>query len=565
LEIPQITTNEFYYLDEDKTPYGYIIEKYGGKEIYDPNLDKKIIVEDIYDLQFNDLERVDQILALRCGWAWGVTDHPKGDITKAKNLHCYLFRPKQYKFWWNASRFPAYIGAFGSGKSLILCLKGIYYSLMYPGTRGLLMRATYPQLMDTTIATMFKIFSYFGWQSGKHYNHHISRKLIELYVGPDVKSEILYRPAKNEGNDIQAAIEDLQSLEIDWAGIDEIVGVEERIFMAVRARVGRWGKISKQEHRQLMVSGNPPMEGSWIFNRWYLKKYPDDQPLQDPEEHSVFVSSTYENRRNLPKDYIEALEASPEFWRNTFLYGRAGYVDFEGEPVFPRFRYDTYVSKKPLEPHPGRGLIRGFDLGPTSKNKAAVICQLDPRGVLLVLAEIMVTDPGIEKFGRYVIAKTNELFPGESGNIKDFADPVAFHISQTDGKSAADILLGLGINLYPGEEKLDLRLDAVQGLLDRMVDGAPSILIDSRRCPLLVQGFLGGYRHKVIDLPNERFSREPIKDRYSHVHDALQYVCSRLFYVDSKKQKDYRNKISTRNPGLVEKRKRLMGMTQGRG
>lgn len=558
MEISEITTENFYFLDEEKNPSGYIIEKYRGKEIYDENLDKKIIVEDIYDLQFNDLDREDQTLALKCGWAWGVVDaKSKGDVTKAKTLKCYLFRPKQYRFWWNPSKFPAYIGAFGSGKSLILCLKGIYYSLMYPGTRGLLMRATYPQLMDTTIATMFKIFSFFGWESGQQYNHHISRKLIELNVGGK-KSEILYRPAKNEGDDIQSAIEDLQSLEIDWAGIDEIVGVEERIFMAVRARIGRWGKISKQAHRQLMVSGNPPSEGSWIHKRWYLKSYTDDQPLQDPDEHSIFVSSTYENRRNLPKDYIESLEASPEFWRNTFLYGYAGYVDFDGEPVFPRFNYETYVSKKPLVPHPNKGLIRGWDLGPTAKNKAVVICQLDPRGTLLVLAEIMMTDPGIEKFGRYVIAKTNELFPGEIGDIKDFADPVAFHISQTDGKSAADILLNLGINLYPGEEKLELRLDAVQGLLDHMVDGAASIIIDNRRCPILLQGFLGGYRHKIIDLPNERFSREPLKDRYSHVHDALQYVVSRLYYVDTKKQKDYKKKISQRSPELLDKRRRLM-------
>lgn len=553
------SSKDFYHQDEEYNPHGYIVEKYAGKEIYDKNLDKKIIVEDIYDLQFEDLEREDQILALKFGWAWGVSSH--NDPTKAKKLACYLFRPKQYKFWWNPSRFPAYIGAFGSGKSLILCLKGLYYSIMYPGTRGLLMRATYPQLMDTTIATLMKIFSYFGWRSGEHYNHHISRKIVEINVGK-TKSEILYRPAKNEGQDIQSAIEDLQSLEIDWAGIDEIVGVEERVFMAVRNRVGRWGKIPKQEHRQLMVSGNPPSEGSWIQKRWYQKKYTDEKPIQDPEEHSVFVSSTYENRRNLPKDYIEALESSPEYWRNTFLLGHLGFIPPDGEPIYKFFNYEMYVSDKRLEYNPKLPILRGWDIGPTAKNKACIVAQLDSRGVLIVLAEYHMLDPGVTKFGRYVQQNCYAEFP-EAKDYKDFCDPVAFHASQTDGQSPAALLLEEGIHLIPGEEGFQLRIEAVEKTMTRIIDGVPGMLVDGSRCKMLVNGFTGGYRYRIIDEPNKRFSKEPVKDQFSHIHDALQYLCSRLAFVDQKKRDESQQAARRRNAALLRKRRKYLGNVMG--
>lgn len=549
----KVKTPTDFYNFKDHT--GYLIEKYKGREIKDPERDHLITVKDIYDLRFEDLELVDQRLALATGWAWGVSNHV--DINKCKKFKAFLFRPKQFRFFWGLERFPAYFGAFGSGKSMIICLKGIWLSMMYPGTKGLLMRATYPQLMDTTVATMFKIFSHFGWESGKQYNHHVSRKMIELFVG-NKTSTILYRPAKNEGQDIQAAIEDLQSLEIDWAGIDEVVGVEERIAIAVRNRVGRWGVVTKSSDRKMMVGGNPPSEGSWIHKRWWLKQYPDETPIQDPEEHSCYASSAYENRRNLPKDYIEALEASPEYWRNTFLYGRLGFIPPDGEPVFRNFNYGLYVSEKQLDYNRKLPLLRGWDIGPTAVNKACVVAQLDSRGVLVILAEFLMLDPGVVKFGEYVQSNTNAWFP-DVPDVRDFTDPVAFHISQTDGQSPANLLRDIGIHLIPGEEKFQIRYDATLQTMNRFIDGVAGMKIDGTRCRKLVQAFSGGYRYKIVDEPNERFSREPVKDMYSHGMDALMYICSRLSFVKKKPRDESPGADKRRQDALRNKRRRLLG------
>lgn len=557
MEIGNIKDSYDFYHPINHT--GYLIDKYRGRIIQDPDKDLELEVESIYDLKFEDLDFEDQRLALKVGWAWGVTDNK--DIDKSKKFKAYLFRPKQFRFFWCPSKYPAYIGGMGSGKSHIICLRGIYTSLMYPGTHGLLMRATYPQLMDTTVETFFKICHYFGWENGKHYNHHISRKIIELYVGKKV-SQVYYRPAKNEGSSVQDIIQDLQSFEIDWGGIDEVVGVDEIIATTVMLRVGRWGVVTKREDRKMMVAGNPPSEGTWIHKRWYEKKFVNDNPIKDPDDHAVFVSSSYENKRNLPKDNVEALESLEDYKRRSFLEGRLGFAPPDGEPIFKDFNYALYVSDKPLEYNPKLPLITGWDIGPTAVNKAFIVGQLDSRGTLNVLGELMVTDPGVSKLGELVIRRMDEWFGAKLTN-RNFCDPVGFDISQTDGLSPAMILRKMGIDLQKGEETFQLRFEAVTQTMNRLIDGVPGMRIDGTRCRKLTEGLMGGYRYRIVDLPNQRFSKEPIKDIYSHVQDALQYLCSRLPFVRLKQRDESQSVRRHRDQALRNKRQRLLGKAVG--
>ena len=65
----------------------------------------------------------------------------------------------------------------------------------------------------------------------------------------------------------------------------------------------------------------------------------------------------------------------------------------------------------------------------------------------------------------------------------------------------------------------------------------------------LVQGFLGGYKYKVRDEADQILSPKPDKNLYSHPHDALQYLCSRVVHVQSKKQRmEEEVMLKNRNP-----------------
>ena len=48
-------------------------------------------------------------------------------------------------------------------------------------------------------------------------------------------------------------------------------------------------------------------------------------------------------------------------------------------------------------------------------------------------------------------------------------------------------------------------------------------LIDYR-CKELIKGFEGGYAYRRIQVSGERYDDRPEKNRFSHIHDALQYL-----------------------------------------
>ena len=60
--------------------------------------------------------------------------------------------------------------------------------------------------------------------------------------------------------------------------------------------------------------------------------------------------------------------------------------------------------------------------------------------------------------------------------------------------------------------------------IERLVDRKPGLTIDPS-CKTLVSGFEGGYHYKRLQVVGtERYDVSPNKNRFSHVHDAMQYM-----------------------------------------
>ena len=68
-----------------------------------------------------------------------------------------------------------------------------------------------------------------------------------------------------------------------------------------------------------------------------------------------------------------------------------------------------------------------------------------------------------------------------------------------------------------------IRLESVNSVLSRMVDGESGILLDPK-CTNLIRGFAGGYHYRRLQVSGERYDEKPNKNRFSHIHDALQYL-----------------------------------------
>ena len=77
-----------------------------------------------------------------------------------------------------------------------------------------------------------------------------------------------------------------------------------------------------------------------------------------------------------------------------------------------------------------------------------------------------------------------------------------------------------------------IRVDCVSELLRRNYRGRAAVQISSR-CKMLRKGFNGYYCYRRLRVGgvegDERYTEEPDKNEFSHVHDAFQYLCMGAF------------------------------------
>jgi hypothetical protein len=154
---------------------------------------------------------------------------------------------------------------------------------------------------------------------------------------------------------------------------------------------------------------------------------------------------------------------------------------------------------------------------------------LGPTGQLRILDEICIDSDGIgmgiRKFTRDVVRPyLNEHYFGHE--LLSWGDPAGSARSQKVEENCYEIQNQEGI---PTESALSndvsYRLENVDFFLIRMSDGEPGFMLDPR-CKILRKGFLGGYQFQRVQVAGDaRYKDQPNKNRYSHSHDGLQYLC----------------------------------------
>jgi len=105
-----------------------------------------------------------------------------------------------------------------------------------------------------------------------------------------------------------------------------------------------------------------------------------------------------------------------------------------------------------------------------------------------------------------------------------YGDPAGDFRSQTDERTPFQIMRNCGLKAIPAPSNdVALRIEAVDSTLSRLVDGSPGFNM-STDCINLKKGFNGGYHYRRLQVSGDRYDEKPLKNRYSHVHDALQYL-----------------------------------------
>ena len=427
-------------------------------------------------------------------------------------------------------------GPVGSGKSTVALLDLLRRSVQqsaYAGirnTKHLILRNTVAQLKSTVKPMMCTWFETLVNRQMGHWRltDQIFEARFRLPDNTIVLAEYLLMAA-----DTPDDVRRLLSLEVSSAWIEEGREVDEDVVAGITGRVNRFparvaGGVT--EPGVLVCTNAPPIGGFW-------HKLMTDPPenweifMQPPallEDDALNPDA--ENLENLAPDYYDNLiEGKSEEWVNVYLKNRFGQGD-SGKPVYRQSFKKSFHAVKGLravvQSHP---MVVGSDNGLTA---AACFMQQDARGRVNVLAEAYVPEGatmGYESFlDKILIPKLIQAYPAwKRENIIFAIDPACFQRSQIDEKTINSAILARGFKTWrPPTNDPERRIQCVEGLLARAIDGGPGFAFDEEACPHAIATMEWGYRWKKK--PEGIVSTEVEKNFYSHMGDGIQYGC--MFY-----------------------------------
>ena len=429
----------------------------------------------------------------------------------------YIALPTIRKFHESPAQIRCIVGPVGSGKTSGATWELCYYLPRYlfaeyqiKQTRWVVVRNTYPELRDTTMRT---IFDWFPWGS-----HKKQENIYILTYPKGFEVEILFRSCDNP-NDIKK----FKSLEITGYWIDESIEVNDEIKRMLKNRIGRFPQ--KCPARFGIETTNPPdVEHPTYHN--FAWDTPPPGPItgvQPLENHVGFWQPADENNLNLRPGYYDDLRADyrdNRDWVATYIEGKPGII-VAGKMVYNNFRRAIHVADAGLIWSKGP-LIRGWDH--SGNCPAAVVMQLPRPRHIQILKEFHTDRMGIVDFGNYVKTECNVLYPGAQWT--DWGDPAgAAEYSKKEGGFTSNSKLLLDecqIGIMSSEQNWEVRRESVERQLG-VIDG---VLIDPS-CIRLINGFMGGYCYSEVGRTG-RFADKPEKNRFSHIHEALQYAMLKI-------------------------------------
>lgn len=230
------------------------------------------------------------------------------DLLEGKKISEITLKGKLYKLNPIQSEFVSDLksdyclnaGGYGSGKSLALYIKLVLFVKCFPGNRVLLGRKTLSDIDRAVLPELFELIPP-TW-----YEHRVKDGLINFSNGSQI---ILFGlDAMQSGGiaDIKKAQQKLKSLNLGAYFIDQLEEVEYEVFEVLNSRLRR----AEVPMRQGNMDCNPA--NFWAYDYFVANPRPG---------HKLYQSSMYDNRDNLPEDYLRKQEAMGEEYVRRFVKG----------------------------------------------------------------------------------------------------------------------------------------------------------------------------------------------------------------------------------------------------
>ena len=327
---------------------------------------------------------------------------------------CGVPSEKQKEFFLAKSKYIAYGGARGGGKSWALRRKLILLALQYKGISILLIRRTYAELWDNHIRPLQKEISDFT-------KYTDTRKTFEFPNGSRLRLGYL---------DSESDVLQYQGQEYDIIAIDEATQLTEYQFHTLKGCLRGANGFPKR----MYLTCNPGGVGhGWVKRLFIDKNYREGEKKED----YLFIQAlVFDNKVLLERDpdYLDRLKSLPSSLKNAWLYG--DWQQFEGQ-FFNEFDENIHtVEPYVLDENVKRycAIDYGLDMF------AAVFVAVDKKGRSVVYDEIHLS-------GLLVSEAAKKLAEKKEGVCAFIAPSDLWSRQKDSGKSMSEIFADNGIYL----------------------------------------------------------------------------------------------------------------------
>lgn len=418
--------------------------------------------------------------------------------------------PKQREFMEAKSRYVGYGGARGGGKSKAVQMLSERFALKYAGIRILIVRRTYPELLENHIRIMRADMNQVASYKDKD-------KRLEFINGSSVK----FGYCASDGD-----LSQYQGVEYDVIFIDEATQLTEYQFKVINATCRGINDFPKRTY----ITCNPGGIGhAWVKRLFIDKEYAEGEGSK--EDYS-FIRATVRDNTALMADgsYLATLNTLPDELKRAWLDGD---WDALAGQYFSEFRREIHTCE-PFEIPEWWKRYRAIDYG--LDMMACVWAAVDDHGQIYIYQDYQEKDLIVSDAARRILSLDRD-----DSIVLTFAPPDLKNRQKDTGKSIDDMFRENGVTLTFSDnnrvagwmrlhELLKPRIapDGIHQTAKLLIFNTCNTLI--RNLPLLM--------HDHIN-PND-CSNEP--HEITHICDALRYLC----------MGDFRGSTDTRKKALPQ-------------
>lgn len=399
--------------------------------------------------------------------------------------------PKQVLFCKSRSRYTAYGGARGGGKSHVMRLKSVGGAMNYAGIKILIVRKTYPDLENSIIEPITKMVpSSVGEYNGSmHTMYFVNGSTIKFGHYSSKEDDMEY-----------------QGQEYDWIFIDEATQFTESMFRTLGACLRGTSDIP----RRMYLTCNPGGIGHMWVKRLFVDREYYAEKGEKAEDYTFIPATVEDNSILMEKspEYLQMLDLLPEDIRRAHRYGD---WDALAGQYFPEFKKDVHGFAPftiPREWPKYRVFDYGLDMF------ACLWVAVDYDGRCWVYREVQESGKIVSEAADMM----NELTPPEEHIIFTIAPPDMWNRQKDTGRTMAEVFTSHGVGLVKASNNRVQGWLTLKEYLKKPADDVKPMLMVSEDCWNLWQ-CLPALQHSDKNASDAATEPHDI----THITDALRY------------------------------------------